>query len=132
MEAAHTSTASKIDKFSILWLDASVNDTEQNVNAQHLLRASFNHLETFTDDTKCENHIRSAPKENRMILIVGGRLGRYLTPRIHELEQVSSIYVYCMYKQFEEWTKQFPKVSKAVNSHAHSKKFVKKIFNKHY
>jgi hypothetical protein len=95
---------------SIVWLDASVNSTQENVNAQQMLRTPTNHLRTYTDDKECENYIRSTPKGHRIILIVGGRSGQLIVPRIHQLLQVSAIFVYCMDRRNEKWTKTYKKV----------------------
>jgi hypothetical protein len=44
-------------------------------------------------------------------LIVSGQFGREIVPKIHQLEQLSAIYVYCMNKEAnEQWAKDFLKV----------------------
>ena len=115
MAAAATSPKlgnNNLEIFSLIWLDASVNDSEENVDAQHRLRTSINHLKTFEEGEECEHHIRAVSAEDRIVLIVSGRLGREVVPRIHQLRQVSSIYVYCMDKaRNEQWAKQFKKVN---------------------
>jgi hypothetical protein len=68
---------------SIVWLDASVNNTQENVNAQQMLRIPTNHLKTYTDDKSCEK-------------------GQLIVLRIHSLVQVSAIFVYCTDKKNEE------------------------------
>jgi hypothetical protein len=72
---------------------------------------SLIHLTTFDDDNKCEEYIRSTPKDDRIVLIVSGQLGQKIVPRIHQLRQISSVYVYCINKkQNEQWAQQFSKV----------------------
>ncbi|CAF3200840.1 unnamed protein product [Rotaria socialis] len=110
MGAVHASKISNTINRSIVWLDASVNDTEEYINAQQLLGASTDHLKSFTDDKACEKYIQSLPKGHRIILIVGGRSGQLIVPRIHQLIQISSIFVYCMDRRTEEWTKIYKKV----------------------
>ncbi|CAF1654751.1 unnamed protein product, partial [Didymodactylos carnosus] len=51
---------------------------------------------------------------HRIIVIVGGRSGQLLVTRIHQLIQVSSIFVYCMDKRNEEWTKIYKKVKGVI------------------
>jgi len=97
---------------SIVWLDASVNSTQENVNVQEMLRTPTNYLKIYTDDNECENYIRSTSKGHRIILIVGGRSGQLIVPRIHQFIQVSAIFVYCMDRRNEEWTKIYKKVRK--------------------
>jgi hypothetical protein len=99
------------ETFLVLWLDATVNNCQENINAQHKLRKSIKHLKTFTDDNHCEQYIRSVSVNNQIILIVSGHLGQMIVPRIHQLQQISSIYVYCMNKaKNEQWSKQYEKV----------------------
>lgn len=108
---------SNSETFSLVWLDATVNNSQENINAQDRLRGLTNHLKTFTDDDQCEQYIRSVSIDEQIILIVSGHLSQVLVPRIHRLRQVSSIYVYCMDKaKNEQWSKQFNKVSYILSS----------------
>ncbi len=110
MGTAHASKMPNDINRSIVWLDASVDSTEQNVNAQQMLRTPTNHFKTYSNDKECENYIRSVPKDYRIILIVGGRLGQIIVPHVHQLIQISSIFVYCMNKRNEQWAKAYKKV----------------------
>ena len=91
-----------LETFSMFWLDAQVNTTEDNRNTQLKLREIINHLKTFDDQGECHQRILSLSQEDRLVLIVSGRCGRQLVPQIHHLRQVSSIYVYCMDKKANE------------------------------
>jgi len=105
-------TGENLETFSLLWLDASVNDVQENIDAQQQLRTSINYLKTFEDGDKCEEYIRSVPKDDRIVLIISGRFGEIIVPRIHSLRQISSIYVYCKdKKRHEKWANQFKKVN---------------------
>jgi len=100
-----------LETVSLLWLDADVNTTEENRLTQLELRQIINHLKTFDDQQQCHQHILSIPVQDRVILVVSGRLGRQLVPQIHHLRQISSIYIYCMDKEGNErWAKDFTKV----------------------
>ena len=106
-----TQENNNLDAFPLVWLDNLVNISQENLDGQRLIRSSIDHLKTFENIDKCEEYIRSISREERIILIVSGRLGREITPRIHQLPQVSSIYVYCLDKSTnEQWAKQFKKV----------------------
>jgi hypothetical protein len=101
-----------LETYCLIWLDASVNSSQQNIDAQKQLRASINHLLTFEDDQQCLQYIHSLPKDDRTVLIVSGKLGRIIVPKIVQLRQIISIYVYCMDKKAnEQWASQFSKVS---------------------
>jgi hypothetical protein len=104
-----------LELFSLVWLDISVNSTEENLNVQQQLRTLFNHLKPFENSNECLQYIRNIPKQNRIILIVSGRLGQEIVPRIHRLRQISCIYVYCMDKEKnEKWAHKFPKVNRVL------------------
>ena len=104
-----------LETFSIFWLDAEVNTTEENRNTQLILREIINHLKTFDDQDECHQRILSLPTQDRLILIVSGRCSRQLVPQIHHLRQVSSIYVYCMDKKAnEQWAKDFIKIKSVI------------------
>ncbi|CAF0772384.1 unnamed protein product [Rotaria sordida] len=102
-------------KCSVIWLDASANSSQENINAQKQLRTSVNNLLIFEDDKQCLQHIHSMSKNDRIILIVSGRLGRIIVPKIAQLQQIISIYVYCQDKKAnEQWAKQFSKVKDVI------------------
>jgi hypothetical protein len=101
-----------LETFALLWLDAAVNINEENRKAQQQLRSTINHVITFEDPNLCQEYIQSVCLEDRLVLIVSGQLGEEVVPRIHQVQQLSSIYVYCMNKERnEKWAKNFPKVS---------------------
>jgi hypothetical protein len=103
-----------LETYCLIWLDASVNSSQQNIDAQKQLRASINHLLTFEDDQQCLQYIHTLPKDDRTVLIVSGRLGRTVLPKIVQFRQIVSIYVYCMDKEAnEKWALQFSKVSRS-------------------
>ena len=108
-------TDNNLETFSLIWLDASVNNSQENLDAQQRLRSSINHLKTFEHQDDCEQYIRSVSPLDRVVLIVSGRFDPQIVPRIHQLRQVSSIYVYCMDKERnEQWAQHFTKVSTQV------------------
>jgi hypothetical protein len=51
-----------LETYSLIWVDAAVNSSKENVLAQQQLRTSINHLLIFEDDNECEEYIRSTPK----------------------------------------------------------------------
>jgi len=100
-----------LETFSLLWLDAAVDTREENRQAQIQLRNIINHLKTFDDENDCQRYILSISPQDRIVLIVSGRLGQIIVPRLHQLRQIISIYIYCTNKQAnEQWSKQFTKV----------------------
>jgi hypothetical protein len=98
------------ETYSLLWLDASIN-SEENLNAQEQLRFSINYLRTFDKLDECERYIRSVSSDDRIVLIVSGHYGQHLVPKIYQLRQIYSIYIYCANKQYhQQWSQQYTKV----------------------
>lgn len=109
--SSSTINQNNLETFSLVWLDSSIHDSEDNRQTQERLRAIINHLLTFEHSIDCEKYIQSVPRDDRIVIIVSGHSGRYLVPRIHALPQVCSIYVYCMDRKINEsWTKNYSKV----------------------
>jgi protein gp37 len=107
-----TQVYQNLETYCLIWLDVSVNNSQENIQAQQQLRTSINHLITFEDYQQCLQYIEFVPKDDRIILIVSGRLGQIIVPKIVKYRQVTSIYVYCMDKKAnEQWAKQFKKVT---------------------
>lgn len=98
-----------LELFSLVWLDDSF---KEDRGTQQKLRAMINHLQKFHDVRSCQDYIVNRSKDDRIVLIINSGLGRNLVPSVHNLLQISSIYVYCMNKQEnEQWAHEFTKVN---------------------
>ncbi|CAF1647765.1 unnamed protein product, partial [Didymodactylos carnosus] len=97
------------ETFSLLWLDSNVNLTDENITTQEKLREIINYLKTFTHISKCVEWIERKQADNdKVILIVSGDYGKEIIPRIFNLPQLISIYIYCGEKvSHEEWSKNY-------------------------
>ena len=107
---SHTNTLHQnFETYCLIWLDASANDSTENVEAQKQIRTSINHLLTFEDDQQCLKYIKKTSKDDRIVLIVSGRLGQIIVPKIVQYRQITSIYIYCMNKQLnQQWAQNYP------------------------
>ncbi|CAF1200306.1 unnamed protein product [Adineta steineri] len=88
--------------FNIVCLfDAYIN-FEENIDIQQI----------FKELDQCEQYIQSISSSNQLIFIVSNNFGQELIPRIHQLSQVYSIYIYCHHEQEfnQHWTEQYNKV----------------------
>jgi hypothetical protein len=95
----------------LIWLDASVNGNEKNKQTQQDFQSIIYNFRAFEDPNQCQKYISSVPSHGRIVLITSGQFGRQLVPQIHNLQQLLSIYVYCMDKEANEaWAKNFTKV----------------------
>ncbi|CAF2356730.1 unnamed protein product [Rotaria sp. Silwood2] len=103
-----------LETFILLWLDSLVNKSEDNIDTKKVLRQALTYVIPFDDSEKCLEFIQSHAQE-RIVLIVSGRLGQILVPHIHEFPQLISIYVYCSDKERnEKWAKDFIKVKGVI------------------
>ncbi|CAF0792530.1 unnamed protein product [Rotaria sp. Silwood1] len=108
------SLSQNLETFILIWLDSLVNISEDNIDTKKLLRKAITYVIPFDDSEKCMEFIRSNSHE-RIVLIVSGRLGQMLVPRIHEFSQLIAIYVYCSdKKRNEQWAKNFIKVKGVI------------------
>ena len=100
------------DIFSLVWLDAKVHTSAENISAQGKLKEVINQIKTFEDITLCEQYIRSLSEDNRIIFMSSGALGKEIVQRIHPLRQVFAIYIFCFRKEtHEQWANPYTKVN---------------------
>ncbi|CAF0711848.1 unnamed protein product [Adineta steineri] len=98
------------ETYSLIWLDASINSGD-NIETQAKFRSFINHLQIFENPDQCEQHIRSVLSQDRIVFVVSGSLGIHLVPKIHSLQQIFSIYIYCANLPFHrEWAQHYIKV----------------------
>jgi hypothetical protein len=108
-----------LEMFCLIWLDENINIKETR-DIESNLRTIINHLKKFQNIQQCQHYIEQRSKKDRVVLIVSGELGREIVPSIHNLRQVTSIYVYCMDKKGnEQWASKFSKVRCATKSQSY-------------
>ena len=100
------------ETYSLIWLDGSVH-SEENVGMKNKLRSFIHYLKTFDSLDQCETYLQMTSSYDRIIFVVSGDLGQQLIEKIHSLQQIYSIYIYCANQQFhQQWTQQYQKVSR--------------------
>ncbi|CAF4354691.1 unnamed protein product, partial [Adineta steineri] len=90
-----------LESFSLIWLN-----NNENVDIQRELRNIINHIEIFDDVEECKNYIENTSENDRLVLVTNDEFGRQIIPSIHQLRQISSIYIN---SQDNQWTNDFPK-----------------------
>ncbi|CAF1522351.1 unnamed protein product [Adineta ricciae] len=101
----------RIQEVLLVWLDANIDNNNDDVqNTITLLRRAVNDVNTYTDNDKCIQFVKSI--ENRKAcMIISGSLGQLIVPQIHELSQVDSIFIFRGNKRrHKRWTKDWPKI----------------------
>ncbi|CAF3980886.1 unnamed protein product, partial [Adineta steineri] len=91
-----------LESFSLIWLN-----NNENVDIQRELRNIINHIETFDDVEECKDYIEKTSENDRLVLVTNGEFGQQIIPSIHQLRQISSIYINSEDKQ---WTDDFDKL----------------------
>jgi len=107
----------QVEEYVLMWSDPTVNSTEEIRKAQQSLSKNFSQLNTYESVDKCENAIRKLSTTSRVILIISGTFGKELVPRIHDLHQILTIYVFCFQRdKYIEWAKDYNKVKGQICS----------------
>ena len=105
------SLGSNLETFSLIWLDDSTTSSNEDEHIEQDLRNIINHLIKFENEQTCQQYIEERSEEDKLILIVNSLSSYTLIPRIHQLRQVYSIYIYCKNNAVnQEWITKFPKV----------------------
>jgi hypothetical protein len=79
---------------------------------QGKLRARINRIKNFRDAKEQRNCIEETLEDDQLVLIVSGQLDRQLMSSLHQLRQVSRIYIDSVDKESDgTWACQFTKVS---------------------
>jgi tetratricopeptide (TPR) repeat protein len=100
-----------VQNVMLIWLDNSIE--EDNTDCQNILtqlRHTVNDVNTFTDGDQCIQFINNITN-NKACMIISGYLGQHIVPRVHNMSQVDSIFIFCgNKKRHEEWTKEWSKI----------------------
>jgi tetratricopeptide (TPR) repeat protein len=95
----------------LIWLDNSIDDDNEDCqNTVSQLRRVVNDINTFTDADQCIEFLQIIYNE-KACMIISGSLGQDIVPRIHNMSQVDSVFIFCGNKQrHEQWTKNWSKI----------------------
>jgi len=102
-----------LEPYQLLCLGEDLNHIQDHLVTQYKLRQVINQLTVFDNVKDCEEYIHNmSSADQKVLLIIFGRLGYELVPRINDLKQLHAIYIYCMdVESNTEWTDHFEKVS---------------------
>jgi hypothetical protein len=94
----------------LVWIDATIDPSDSHWQRMlDEMKAVVNAVQVFTHVDKCHSYIQTMEKA-QAIVISSGSLGRDTVPKIHGLEQVDAIYIFCgdtsrHARWSQEWTK---------------------------
>jgi Tfp pilus assembly protein PilF len=95
----------------LIWLDNNIDDNSNDCrNTITQLRCAVNTINTFTDGEACIQFLEDM-QNDKVCMIISGALGQHIVPRVHNMSQVDSIFIFCNNKKYhEQWAKEWPKI----------------------
>ncbi|CAF1346237.1 unnamed protein product [Adineta steineri] len=101
----------QVQNVLLVWLDSNIDETNHDCqNTITKLRRVVNDTNIFTDDDQCLEFIQTVI-DNKVCMIISGSFGQQIVPRMHNMSQVDSIFIFCSNKkQHEQWVKAWPKI----------------------
>ncbi|CAF0763541.1 unnamed protein product [Adineta steineri] len=95
----------------LIWLDSNIDETNHDCqNTITKLRRAVNNINTFTDGDQCLEFIQTIT-DSKVCMIISGSLGQQIVPRVHNMSQVDSIFIFCGNKKHhEQWVKDWSKI----------------------
>ncbi|CAF1483075.1 unnamed protein product, partial [Adineta steineri] len=95
----------------LIWLDSNIDETNHDCqNTITKLRRAVNDIHTYTNGDQSLGFIQTVV-DKKVCMIISGSLGQHIVPRVHNMSQVDSIFIFCGNKKYhEQWTKDWPKI----------------------
>ena len=92
-------------------MDGTIDENSRDCqNTITHLRRAVNAFNIFTDGDECIQFLADMASE-KVYMIISGAFGQHIVPRVHELSQTDSIFIFCGNKTYREgWTKKWPKI----------------------
>ncbi|CAF1322133.1 unnamed protein product [Adineta steineri] len=95
----------------LVWLDNNI--SEDNADCNNIikqLKHVINNVNMFTDDEECIEFIQTII-DNKVCMITSATLGQHIVPRLHDISQVDSIFIFCNNQEWhKQWAKDWPKI----------------------
>jgi tetratricopeptide (TPR) repeat protein len=103
--------AQMVQNVLLIWLDNNIDDGNTDCrNTITQLRRTVNDINRFTDAEECIQFLDDIT-DNKACMIISGSLGQHFVPRVHNMSQVDSIFIFCgNKKRHEQWTKEWSKI----------------------
>src|ERR1700721_2159133 len=85
-----------VQNFLLIWLDGSIDEVNNDDcrNSITKLRQVVNDVNTFTDMDECVDFITNITQE-KVFIIVSGTFSQIIAPLVHDISQVSCVYIFC-------------------------------------
>ncbi|CAF0884186.1 unnamed protein product [Rotaria sordida] len=117
IESASTIKTTHFETFILVWLDPNVDTNAENVQTQERLRKILTCLITFDTVDACEQWLKKCCSDEKILFIVSGAYGQEIIPKIHHLQAIISIYIYCLdIDRNKIWAQNFAKIRNIISS----------------
>ena len=102
---------SNIQNHILFWLDPNITqEDDESRRTATQLQSIINTIHLFNDADECATFLNTLKRE-KVFMVVSGRLGQQIVPRIHNMHQLIAIFVFCGNKtEHEKWTERWLKV----------------------
>lgn len=85
--------------YMIIWLENNEKIFRKSLSIQRKLRTIINNLKLFNNEDECEEFLKRTSEDEFIIFIINDQLAEKFIPRIHNLKQIFSIYIYSSNKK---------------------------------
>ncbi|CAF1471429.1 unnamed protein product [Adineta steineri] len=101
----------RMQNLLLIWLDNNTNDNSADrSNTIKQLKCVVSNVNTFTDGEECVEFIQTITN-NKICMIVSGSLGQHIVPRVHDISEVDTIFIFCNNQEWhKQWAKEWPKI----------------------
>ncbi|CAF1168295.1 unnamed protein product [Adineta steineri] len=101
----------QVQNVLLIWLDSNIDETNDDCqNTIIKLRRAVNNIKTYTNGDQCLEFIQTII-DKKVCMIISGSLGQHIVPRVHNMSQVDSIFIFTdNQKHHDQWVKDWPKI----------------------
>ena len=86
----------------LIWLDNNIDESNADYrNTITQLRRTVNTVNQYTDGEQCIEFLQTIDNE-KACMVIPGWLGQHVVPRVHDMSQVDSIFIFCGNKKYHE------------------------------
>ncbi|CAF1421683.1 unnamed protein product, partial [Didymodactylos carnosus] len=101
-----------LESHQLVWFGLNVDRNEKSDTIVTLegLRKIVDYTKIFDDVEQCQQYIEQT-KDTITFLVTSDHRGEQLVSRVHNLNRVSSIYIYCLNKEYhQKWASNYSKI----------------------
>ncbi|CAF1061233.1 unnamed protein product [Adineta steineri] len=95
----------------LIWLDSNIDETNDDCqNTIKQLRRAIKDIKTFTDGDQCLEFVQTIINK-KACMVISGSLGEHIVPRVHNMSQIDSIFIFCNNQNHhEQWATDWSKI----------------------